>query len=182
MAILAVAYIALIFLFPLTLSAWVGFRSLPWGRRCAHCGGDSLYLKDAALRWASAVLPRVLLQRRWCMACGWEGVVRCLPAMPAPQRVRMARCLGGPPATTGQPEGIDLRWLDVDGSAWRVRLELWERTGRCFGRLVFVGPGGRRCTDAVRSFTGSTRAEVVGQALSLSEGSLTHRLRHLVTE
>ncbi|MEX0890889.1 MAG: hypothetical protein WEB88_01885 [Gemmatimonadota bacterium] len=186
MALLATAYIALIFLFPLALSGWVGFRSLPWGKRCPHCGGDSLLLADGALRLASTMLRRVVVQRRWCLACGWEGAVRCLPARSA----TMAAAAPAPEPDTQEPrapsaphsDGVDLRWLDVDGSAWRVRLEFWERTGQCFGRFVFLGPDGRRCTDAVRSFAGRTRSEVVGQALSLSEGSLAHRLRHLVTE
>lgn len=183
-ALLATAYIALVFLFPLALSGWVGFRSLPWGTRCPHCGGESLLLADGALRLASTMLRGVLLQRRWCLACGWEGAVRCLPARSAPA----AAAASGPGAAESRapraadPDGVDLRWLDVDGSAWRVRLEFWERTGKCFGRLVFLGPDGRRCTDAMPSFTGRTRSEVVGQALALSAGSLTHRLRHLVTE
>lgn len=182
MAILVAAYLALIFILPLGLSCWVGFRSLPWGRRCPHCGGESLLLRAPLARLASAALPRVLVQRRWCLGCGWEGMVRCLPAngRPAPAFRSRPESPAAPPA--GEPEGIDLRWLDVDGSAWRVRLEFWERTGRFFGRLVFVGPDGRRRTDEVRSLSGRTRGEVVGQALALSEGSLAHRLRHLVTE
>lgn len=44
---------------------------LPAGRGCPRCGSETLPIQ---LAWLKPV--RQLLQRRWCFACGWEGVSR----------------------------------------------------------------------------------------------------------
>ncbi|HYJ80350.1 MAG TPA: hypothetical protein VEW03_12135 [Longimicrobiaceae bacterium] len=52
---------------------------LPAGRDCPRCGSESLPIRVAALRPV-----RRFLTRRWCTACGWEGVVRITRQEPAP--------------------------------------------------------------------------------------------------
>ena len=44
---------------------------LPSGRDCPRCGGETLSIRTMLLRPV-----RRLLARRWCTACGWEGVTR----------------------------------------------------------------------------------------------------------
>lgn len=44
---------------------------LPAGRECPRCGSETLPILVAILRPV-----RGLLGRRWCTACGWEGLVR----------------------------------------------------------------------------------------------------------
>ena len=52
---------------------------LPSGRECPRCGSESLPIRVAILRPV-----RGLLTRRWCTACGWEGIVRVTAHQPAP--------------------------------------------------------------------------------------------------
>src|SRR5690606_6987174 len=68
-----VLYLLLVIALPLALSAAVSFRTLPEGRNCPLCGGQTLRLRA---RWLAAVslgLRRSVLHRRWCLTCGWEG-------------------------------------------------------------------------------------------------------------
>lgn len=52
---------------------------IPAGRECPRCGGETLLLRDRAL------MPvRRFLGRRWCAACGWEGVARTSRTAPVP--------------------------------------------------------------------------------------------------
>jgi hypothetical protein len=44
---------------------------LPRGGRCRACRTEMLRLSNGLLdRWVPA------LERRWCLACGWSGIVR----------------------------------------------------------------------------------------------------------
>ena len=44
---------------------------LPTGRECPRCAGETLPIRSRLLR------PfRSIADFRWCLACGWEGVVR----------------------------------------------------------------------------------------------------------
>jgi hypothetical protein len=52
---------------------------LPAGRDCPRCGGESLPIRVAALRPV-----RRFLGRRWCTACGWEGLMRVTRHAPVP--------------------------------------------------------------------------------------------------
>jgi hypothetical protein len=52
---------------------------LPSGRDCPRCGGETLLLRLRAL----GPLRR-FLGRRWCTACGWEGMTRCSRHQPVP--------------------------------------------------------------------------------------------------
>lgn len=54
----------------------VAYLLLPRGPVCPHCGDEMLPIRN---RFVAGLLP--LLQRRWCLACGWNGIVRrSLPA------------------------------------------------------------------------------------------------------
>jgi hypothetical protein len=53
---------------------------LPAGRDCPRCGTDTFLLKSRVLHPV-----RRFFGRRWCSACGWEGLMRF--GRPAPARV-----------------------------------------------------------------------------------------------
>jgi len=184
MWLLITVYLLLVFVLPLLLSLAVSYRSLPNGRACPQCQGESLPLVAPVLRRLSVVSPQQF-QRRWCLGCGWEGIVRLSRAQlaspeatPAPKK--------GPPATVTRTAAttrtLDLRWLVVQGESWRVLLQCWTETGRCYGRLVFVAPSGRLWADSTHPLTGRSADEVLGQALSLPERTLASRLREVATD
>lgn len=189
------SYLLLVFVLPLALSAVVSYRSLPRGRRCPQCRGDTLLLDTPSLRTLNAVNAGVVLQRRWCLCCEWEGMVRVrrqtLHARPGPAFPAQPATPAQPPApapasdvpTAGVPatQTLDVRSLHVDGTAWRVMLQCWTTTGLFYGRLVFVGPTGRLWLDAVEPFSGVDKHQVLGEAMSLPEPLLQRRLRRLVS-
>lgn len=169
-------YLLLVFVLPLLLTLVVSFRSLPVGRACPQCGDEeTIPLISALLRFATRYAPGAY-ERRWCLGCGWEGVVR--PGQGTPVR---RRALPGP-AITRRARTLDLRLLTIDGEPWRVMLQCWTEPGRCYGRLVFVAPTGRLWTDAMHPITGRSPDEVLGQALSLPERALASRLREVASE
>ena len=49
----------------------VVYLLLPQGPRCPHCSLDMVAIRN---RFFDLLVP--LLERRWCMECGWNGVVR----------------------------------------------------------------------------------------------------------
>src|SRR5437763_14656744 len=49
----------------------VVYLLLPRGPLCPHCGIEMVPLRN---RFLDRLLPA--LQRRWCLECGWDGVVR----------------------------------------------------------------------------------------------------------
>lgn len=53
----------------------VAYFLVPRGPLCPHCQVEMLPLRHPVL---DRVLPG--LQRRWCMECGWNGVVRRVAA------------------------------------------------------------------------------------------------------
>lgn len=57
---------------------------LPPGRDCPRCGGETLSIRRAFLRPVYR-----LLHQRWCMACGWEGMMR-QTGRPAPVQLQEA--------------------------------------------------------------------------------------------
>ena len=172
-------YLLLVLVLPLTLSVAVSYRSLPFGRRCPQCGGETMPLLARVLA-RFARLTRSRLQRRWCAACGWEGVIR-LPREIAPAVHAVPAVTVTDTTTTATTRTVDVRWLTVDGVAWRVQLECWRQTGRCFGRLVFVEPSGRLWLD-MQPFQGRSDHDVVGQAMALSDRLLASRLREVVSD
>lgn len=174
------SYLLLVFVLPVALSAIVSYRALPVGRRCAQCGGDTLQLQARRWRVLSTLHPRVKLERRWCLRCGWDGAAR----VPRERQRTVSAPRAKPvPAAVVRPstQTLDVRSVTVDGQPFRVMLQCWSASGGLFGRLVFVGRSGRLWLDAVEAFSGSSENEVLGQALSLPDGLLENRLRKLVS-
>jgi hypothetical protein len=174
--LLIAVYLVLVFLLPLALSAVVGYRALPVGCACPQCRGETIRLVSRPLALTCAVLPGSVLHRRWCLTCGWDGVVRLVRA-PGPQQAPAAV---RPPVPSTRT--LDVRSLNVDGEPWRVLLQCWRERGRSLGRLVFVAPTGRLWTDALHPLSGMTHDDVLGQALSLPERALASRLRELASD
>lgn len=44
---------------------------LPAGRECPRCGSETLSIRSRLLHPV-----RRFLHQRWCMACGWDGMMR----------------------------------------------------------------------------------------------------------
>jgi len=165
-------YFLTVLVFPLIVGGAVTYRALPCGRECPRCHSGSILLRSRLLGLLS-VLPFVELQKRWCLACGWLGVVRV--ARPS---VRLV--LAGRSSETDDPHVIDVRHIIVDGVSWAVRLETW-RTGRVwYGRLLFVESTGRLWSDG-RPLRGLSDSEVLDQARRLPPDLLVSRLRELVS-
>ena len=181
-AVLIASYLVLVLVLPILLSAIVSYRALPHGRDCPHCTARTIRLASRPLRIASRLHPRTDVQRRWCIGCGWEGMARVDERTAHHIAYNPARSVQATHAVKRSTQTLDVRSLDVDGTAWRVMLQCWGNTGVFYGRLVFVAPSGRLWLDAVESFSGSNQSDVLGQALSLPEGLLESRLRRLVTE
>jgi hypothetical protein len=55
----------------LTIVGVVVYLLLPRGPACPRCGEQMAALRN---RFLDHVLP--VLERRWCLECGWDGVVR----------------------------------------------------------------------------------------------------------
>jgi hypothetical protein len=62
----------------------VVYRLLPRGPLCPHCQIEMVPIRN---RFFDRLLP--VLQRRWCLECGWNGIVRRIRA--APTHTRTAR-------------------------------------------------------------------------------------------
>jgi Zn ribbon nucleic-acid-binding protein len=56
----------------------VAYLLLSQGPLCPQCGAEMLAIRNRFLDW---VVPA--LQRRWCVECGWNGVVRRASGAPA---------------------------------------------------------------------------------------------------
>jgi hypothetical protein len=67
----------------------VVYLLLPQGSLCPHC---SLEMVSVRNRFLDRLVP--LLERRWCLGCGWDGVVR---------RVRRARARTRPRPPAQRP-------------------------------------------------------------------------------
>lgn len=179
MIVLVAVYLLLVLVLPLTLSAAVSYRALPFGPRCPQCGGETLPLLARTLARIGHVMRRNL-QRRWCAACGWEGVIRMPHEFVPMVRPGLDRVTADT-LSSATTRTVDVRWLNVDGVAWKVQLECWRQTGRCFGRLVFVEPSGRLWLD-MQPFQGRSDHDVLGQAMALSDRLLASRLREVVSD
>jgi hypothetical protein len=162
-------YFLAVVLIPLGVGAVVSYRALPTGRKCPRCGTATSLLLSAWARLASRI-PGIRLQKRWCLSCGWSGLLRSeRPSL----RLVVHRNPGG-------TRVVDVRPLLVDGVGWRVQLETWTTGEGCFGRLVFVEPSGRVWPDAqpLRAFSDR---ELVRQARQIPGDRLLSRLRDLVS-
>lgn len=56
----------------------VVYLLLPRGPLCPHCRAEMMPIRN---RFFDRLLPA--LQRRWCLECGWNGVVRRVRPRPA---------------------------------------------------------------------------------------------------
>lgn len=68
----------------LAIVAAVVYRLLPPGPLCPHCHVEMVPIRN---RFFDRLLPA--LQRRWCLECGWNGIVR--RSRGAPNRTRTTR-------------------------------------------------------------------------------------------
>lgn len=164
-------YLVIVIVLPIALSALIGMRSMPYGSCCPNCTHDTFPLVSAPLRLARQMYSGFPIQRRWCPACEWDGYARAgVPARQASGPVEAA------PRRTQE-----LRTLELGGRPWNVRLESWREQGRVYGRLLFVGPSGKLWCDPAAAFSASTQAEVLSQALSLSDRLLAYRLKEVIS-
>ena len=62
--------------------AVVVYLMLPATRACPRCGDEALLIRHPVLRF---VVP--VLEHRWCLRCGWTGVVRRARRTPPQSRV-----------------------------------------------------------------------------------------------
>ena len=165
-------YLVLVIALPVMLSAAIGYRSLPRGHACPNCTQETLAVLSRGIRLVKRLYPQFRLQRRWCPTCTWDGWARALEPLPAP-----APITGVPAGRQTQP----LRMLERGGRSWSVMLEHWRERGRCYGRLLFVGPSGKLWCDPLAAFHGETQRGVMEQALALSDRLLTYRLREVIS-
>lgn len=165
-------YLVLVIALPVMLSAAIGYRSLPRGHACPNCTQETLPLLSHCIRLMKVVHPRLGLQRRWCPVCTWDGWARAYDLPRAPTLISSA-----PSSRQTQP----LRTLELGGRAWSVMLEHWRERGRCYGRLLFMGPSGKLWCDPLAAFHGPTQRDVMEQALALSDRLLAYRLREVIS-
>lgn len=178
MALLFTMYLILVVALPLTLGIFVSFRALPTDRRCPQCGGETLAILTRLVRVARHTPGATTFQRRWCGTCSWEGYTR-----PEPVELEVESDPGFANAAIprNRVRTQAVRTLEMAGK-WRVLLQCWDSNGGYFGRLLFVGPTGRTWVDPMDPFTGPTQQDVLAQALAMSDGLLTYRLRDLVSD
>jgi hypothetical protein len=170
--LLFTTYLVLVIALPVMLSAAIGYRSLPRGHACPNCTQETLPLLSHSLRFFRKFYPHLNLQRRWCPVCTWDGWARSTEHTLVP-----ISAASGSTVRQTQP----LRTLQLGGRSWSVMLEHWRERGRCYGRLLFVGPSGRLWCDPLAAFHGHTQRDVLEQALALSDRLLTYRLREVIS-
>jgi len=74
---LIVAVLLATVLMRLAIVGAVTYLLLPQGPLCPHCDVDMVALRN---RFFDRLVPA--LQRRWCLECGWNGVVRRVRSVP----------------------------------------------------------------------------------------------------
>jgi len=74
---LVVVVLLVTVLMRVAIVAAVTYLLLPQGPLCPHCHLDMVAIRN---RFFDRLLPA--LQRRWCLECGWNGVVRRVRATP----------------------------------------------------------------------------------------------------
>ena len=169
---LLVIYISLVVALPVALGFLVAYNGLPRSRLCPLCAGETLRLRSRRHALLSRFLPHRELHARWCPSCEWTGTARLSPASPVPVAPTLA--------PSGEPErtpGLEIRRIEMDDGAWRVRLECWAEGESWHGRLLFVGPGGRGWSDDRALLTGRSAVHVLSQVLALTDRALIGRIR-----
>ncbi len=115
-SVVAVAVLGVTVLLRIALILLVIWLLVPRRRSCPQCGEASARVV------ASRVLRLLLLERRWCLRCGWDGIAKCPPG-----GERSARRSTAPTAHLlflvalpwlGCDRGDDVRRLFDDPSAW----------------------------------------------------------------
>jgi len=177
-AVLFTVYLLVVVALPPTLGLAVTYRNLSRDRLCPLCGQETIRVDSRVTRALGLVWFANSLHRRWCALCRWEGFTRAAPA--PTEVVEVAPATPAVPTRGCRTEA--LRTIRFAGNQWRVLLQCWQERGWHFGRLVFVGPAGRLWSDPMEPFAGATRNDVLHQALSLSDGLLTYRLREVASE
>ncbi len=184
MVVLFAVYLFIVMVLPLALGVAIGYRNASHERQCPSCGGDTVRVRSTADRLLEKINFTVALQRRWCVTCGWQGLARVtMPALIAANPIvsdSLTQTNRTQPTRNVRTEPV--RTLRFGGMSWRVLLQCWQENDQYCGQLLFIGPAGHLRRDPRHPFTGSTRAEIVEQALSLSDGLLTYRLRELVSD
>ncbi len=204
--ILVIAYLTALVGLPIGVAAMLRYRSLPRGRVCPACLAETLWIRFRLLD-VLRTHGRPIVQKRWCSRCGWEGVCRAVAAPvgcdsgSAPLAAEAGHPESHPvtPASTAgtytpfSPEGtstkdstrdlttVDLRNLRLDGSEFRVLIRCRSESHGWYGRLIFVDSGGDVRREDVEAFHGPSVADILAQALALSENSLARRLRQART-
>jgi hypothetical protein len=176
--LLFASYLFVVLALPLGLGIAISFRNMSRERQCPLCGSDTLRVRSAFDRVLEKIIFARSLQRRWCVTCGWLGAARVTTALvPALASNAFA---SSHPVRACRTEPV--RVLRFSGMQWRVLLQCWQENGLYCGQLLFIGPAGHLRRDPKHPFKGPSRAAIVDQALALSDGLLTYRLRELVSD
>jgi hypothetical protein len=176
--VLFAIYLFIVMVLPLALGIAITYRNVSRERRCPLCGTDTVRIRTVATPILDKISILGSLQRRWCVTCGWHGIARINATQTVPAvaysltRVHPSRNVRTEPVRT----------LGFGGMQWRVLLQCWQENEQYCGQLLFIGPAGHLRRDPKHPFCGPTRAAIVEQALSLSDGLLTYRLRELVSD
>jgi hypothetical protein len=170
-------YFTVVVALPLALGIYVMLNGLHRTRSCPSCADETLRLQVPAHRLINRLLRESEIQTRWCLRCGWRGMVRLRRApLPARRAGRVLSALAGTPG----PDHVDIRRLDIDGLPWKVFVQCWSEDGRWVGRLLFVAPDGRTCMEEQSSLEGDSALDVLSTALSIPEQTLAGRLRRAI--
>jgi hypothetical protein len=176
-------YLVAVIVLPLMIGALVACRTLPDGKRCTQCGTETFRLKARWLRWSRLLLREHDMHRRWCPACGWEGLMRVArDTRRSPIPLATAQPVRAVAPAVQPAQTMELCSLEVDGRPWRVLLQSWSDPGCWYGRILFVGSTGKLCADAGQPFSGRSYHDVLSQALGLSEQMLARRLRGVLSQ
>ncbi len=165
-------YFLVVIVVPAALGIYVALHGMHRSASCPCCADETIRLRSRIYSLVSLPLSSTDVQLRWCLGCGWRGTARVRRESPAPTRRRVA--------PDRSPDRVDIRRLDIDGHSWKVMVQCWAEGGRWVGRLLFVGPDGRACTDDDSTLQGGSAIEVLSTALSIPEQTLAGRIRRAI--
>jgi len=81
---LIVAVLLATVLLRFTIVGVVVYLMLPTGRGCPHCADELVLIRHPVLR---RLLP--VVEHRWCLRCGWTGIVRRRVRLPEQPQSRV---------------------------------------------------------------------------------------------